>query len=108
MENSVLDGYVTEKIFNPFFSRVIPIYNGSPNIDNYINPNAFIWVKEPNKDLNVIKAKILKLKNSEEEYSKMLKCDKIAKDYDNENYDEKLFNFIKKFDNEECSTRYYA
>jgi|TARA_B110000114_G_C15076539_1_gene392073 alpha-1,4-fucosyltransferase len=39
---SKTDGYVTEKIFNAFLSGSIPIYDGAPNIMDYIFPNSFI------------------------------------------------------------------
>lgn len=41
-ENSKTDGYVTEKIFNVFLSGSIPIYDGAPNITDYIVPGSFI------------------------------------------------------------------
>ena len=41
-ENSKTNGYITEKIFNVFHARSIPIYDGAPDIDNYINKNAYI------------------------------------------------------------------
>lgn len=41
-ENSKTPGYVTEKIFNVFLSGSIPIYDGAPNITDYIIPESFI------------------------------------------------------------------
>lgn len=35
-------GYITEKIFDCFFSGCVPIYYGAPNITNYIPADAFI------------------------------------------------------------------
>lgn len=43
-----INGYVTEKIFDPFFSNTIPIYSGSPNITDYIPKNCFINLDEFN------------------------------------------------------------
>ena len=37
-ENSIADGYITEKIFNVFFARSVPIYSGSPKI---LDQNVF-------------------------------------------------------------------
>lgn len=98
MENSVLDGYVTEKIFNPFFARAIPIYNGSPKIMDYINPESFFWVKNPMMDLDEVKKKLIRVSQSEEEYNKILEMNKIAEGYTDEEYGSKLKHFIKKFD----------
>ena len=41
-ENSKTDGYVTEKIFNVFLSGAVPIYDGAPNIGDYIVQGSFI------------------------------------------------------------------
>jgi len=37
-----IPGYITEKIFNCFFSGCVPIYLGAPNITDYIPANTFI------------------------------------------------------------------
>jgi hypothetical protein len=42
LENSVFDGYVSEKIFDCFFAGTIPIYLGAPDITRYIPPEAFV------------------------------------------------------------------
>jgi hypothetical protein len=42
IENSKTPGYLTEKIFNIFLSKSIPIYDGAPDICNYINDDSFI------------------------------------------------------------------
>ncbi|TSC88482.1 MAG: hypothetical protein G01um10145_885 [Microgenomates group bacterium Gr01-1014_5] len=41
-ENSVAPGYITEKIFDCFKARTVPIYWGAPNIEKYINNQCFI------------------------------------------------------------------
>ena len=41
-ENTSFPGYITEKIFDCFFSGAIPIYWGAPDIDGYVPPEAFI------------------------------------------------------------------
>jgi hypothetical protein len=41
-ENSRFAGYVSEKIFDCFFTRTIPIYFGAPDIDRYVPREAFI------------------------------------------------------------------
>ena len=48
MENKRVDGYVTEKILNAFYSGAIPIYWGSSNINDFFNKNAFINVSDYN------------------------------------------------------------
>jgi hypothetical protein len=41
-ENSRFEGYVSEKIFDCFFTRTIPIYLGAPDIARYVPPETFI------------------------------------------------------------------
>lgn len=38
-ENSILDDYVTEKLYDPLIAGVVPIYFGAPNITDYL-PDA--------------------------------------------------------------------
>lgn len=42
IENSSMEGYVTEKILDPFLSQSLPIYWGSPNVSSDYNPNSFV------------------------------------------------------------------
>lgn len=41
-ENMSMKGYITEKIFDCFYSGTIPIYLGAPDIEKYIPAEAFI------------------------------------------------------------------
>jgi len=41
-ENSVVDGYVSEKLFNGFRGGGIPIYFGASDVGKYINPKSFV------------------------------------------------------------------
>lgn len=41
-ENSVLKGWITEKIFDCFFAGTIPIYWGAPDIQDHVPSNCFI------------------------------------------------------------------
>jgi hypothetical protein len=42
MENCDVDGYFTEKIFNPLIANCIPIYWGNKKIFNFINKKSYI------------------------------------------------------------------
>jgi hypothetical protein len=89
-ENSKGDGYITEKIFNCFFARTIPIYWGADNINLFINKNSFINVENDGWIDNV------KLLNENKiKYEECLKEHKISKEYDNENYDKEFVNFME-------------
>ena len=41
-ENSILEGWVTEKIFDCFFAGTIPVYLGAPDIEEWIPPECFV------------------------------------------------------------------
>jgi hypothetical protein len=41
-ENSILKGWITEKIFDCFFAGTVPVYWGAPDITDHIPENAFI------------------------------------------------------------------
>ncbi len=62
-ENSKTPGYVTEKIFNVFASGSVAVYDGAPNITDYIVPGSFIQYDE-----NIVK-KISILANNKTLYS---------------------------------------
>jgi hypothetical protein len=90
-ENSYLDGYITEKIFNCFFSKTIPIYKGSPIISNYISDKSFIDARNSISD---IITQISQLVNNEKKYNEIVNVDKISNLYDDENYKTELVQFI--------------
>jgi hypothetical protein len=88
-ENSYANGYITEKIFNCFFAKTLPIYKGSEKINNYINKNSYIDARNSNY-LN----EIIRLKDNENEYNKYINLSKITDNYHNENYNQELINIL--------------
>jgi len=72
MENTHQEGYITEKIFNVFQSGAIPIYDGAPDINNFINPESFLSFNDDD-----ILEKIDYLKDNEKEYNKIINAQKI-------------------------------
>ena len=94
-ENSILDGYITEKIFNCFFSRSIPLYNGCLEIENYINKNSFINLNDID---NTIIDQISLLNSNENLFNKMINENKINNNFYDENYKTKLKDFIHNYD----------
>jgi hypothetical protein len=69
-ENSNTDGYVTEKIFNVFLSGSIPIYDGAPNIKDYVNVNSILLF-----DNNIINK--VKLLMNEDIYKNVVKKNNV-------------------------------
>jgi len=67
MENCKVNGYVTEKIINAFYSGAIPIYWGSDNINELFNKEAFINIDNFNSFEECIDY-VLNMKDSEREF----------------------------------------
>lgn len=107
-ENSIIDGYVTEKIFNCYFARTIPIYYGSSKINHYFNKNSFInitqAVQQQQRDDNItgvvsIQSEIINILRNKEIYNNYMTTTQdvaniISECYDDENYKEQLNSFI--------------
>ena len=72
MENSEGQGYISEKILDSFFAGTIPIYYGGYMIDEYINPKAFILIRNE-KDMKEKIEYIKKLDKNEKLYKNFLK-----------------------------------
>jgi len=45
-ENSITPGYISEKIFDCFKARTVPIYFGAPNISDHINSKCFVDLRK--------------------------------------------------------------
>jgi hypothetical protein len=92
-ENSYSNGYITEKIFNCFYSEAIPLYKGPPNINDFIENKCFINFNDNNdidKNINLIN----KLYNNKELYYDIIKSEKINKSFNDENYKQQIIDFI--------------
>jgi hypothetical protein len=69
-ENTSKPGYFTEKLVNAYHSGTIPIYWGDPNISNYVNIDAILYLK-PNfteADVDELINKIKELDTNDELY----------------------------------------
>ena len=74
-ENSKTPGYITEKIFNVFLSKSIPIYDGAPDIKDFISNRSYITY-----DNNIVK-KIILLNKNPMVYNQVVQNNKISKKY---------------------------
>lgn len=93
-ENSIMDGYITEKIFNCFLSRTIPIYYGSKKIDYFFNKKAFINLNNYKNSSDYIK--LIKNIDNENTYNEIINTKIINDEYNDENYKNITNEFIKK------------
>jgi hypothetical protein len=47
-ENSVLEGWITEKLFDCFYAGTVPVYWGAPDIEKMISPETFVDMRRFN------------------------------------------------------------
>jgi len=88
-ENSKTEGYITEKIFNVFLAKSIPIYDGDPKVDNFIHKGSYLPF-----DDNIMN-KVKMLRDNETLYNAIIDKPKVKDlEYDsiNENFDNLLKN----------------
>ncbi len=45
-ENSILKGWMTEKLFDCFFVGTVPVYWGAPDVLNWVPPECFIDMRQ--------------------------------------------------------------
>ncbi len=74
-ENSITDGYITEKIFNVYFARAIPLYYGPSDKYKYFNKESFIDIEH----LNI--KQLYNLNKNESLYNNFIN-NKIVNDFD--------------------------
>lgn len=70
-ENCISSGYCTEKLFQAYLNDCIPIYNGDPNLLDYINPKSLIYTKGLSDDEVVERVKTIE--NNPDLYEQMIK-----------------------------------
>lgn len=76
LENSKVDGYITEKIVDAFASEAIPIYWGAQDVVEDFNPGSFINLNDFN-NLDEAVEYIKKVDSDDSLYLKMLNEEKI-------------------------------
>ncbi len=77
IENSCSNGYITEKIFNCYHAKTIPIYNGCEIAPHYFNKKSYI-------NANCIESYgslIENLRDNEERYNSFVSQNKISEFY---------------------------
>ena len=72
-ENSKMSGYATEKIFDAFAAETIPIYWGSPRINEEFNREAFINVMDYGS-LQEARDEVVRIYEDDELYLRMMKA----------------------------------
>lgn len=75
VENSMADGYVTEKIVEPLCSATVPIYWGSREALKDFNPEAFIYAGDFNSQESLLN-EVRRIDNDSNAYLAMLRAPK--------------------------------
>jgi hypothetical protein len=71
LENVSYPGYVTEKIFDCLVAGVIPVYEGAPDIEQFVPPECFIDIRKY-PDLNDLRAVLYNM--TEKEANRMIEA----------------------------------
>tara|TARA_B110000285_G_scaffold235601_1_gene318529 strand:- start:27833 stop:35488 length:7656 start_codon:yes stop_codon:yes gene_type:complete len=53
LENTITEGYLSEKLLMAFAAGAVPVYSGAGGADTFFNPNSFIRWKDETKDATV-------------------------------------------------------
>lgn len=71
-ENKGHRNYFTEKLFNAYFGETIPVYWGCTNVNDYINTDSILYLKNDHQeqDIENLINEIIYLDNNDEEYHK--------------------------------------
>ena len=54
IENSLLDGYISEKLFDCFLSNTVPVYYGTQTADTIYNPKSFLRLPYTNEPSRIV------------------------------------------------------
>jgi hypothetical protein len=69
-ENTDTKDYVTEKLVNAYLGGSIPIYWGTPQVLEWFNPKAFLYLEDVN-DMQSLVNKVIELDTNDELYQQM-------------------------------------
>ena len=79
LENSLLPGYITEKILEPLVAGTVPLYWGPDDVTDDFNADAFMRVNDYDSVDRFVEA-LRKLDNDNDAYLKMLRAPKLNAD----------------------------
>ena len=92
-ENSLMDGYTTEKLIQPLMAGSIPIYYGNPLVAEEFNRNAFIDCNAFDNDLDAVIEEIKRIDSNPELAKYMILQSPMRSDYDFA-WEERLLDFL--------------
>lgn len=92
-ENSLMDGYTTEKLIQPFMAGSIPIYYGNPLVAEEFNRNAFIDCGVFDNDFDAVIEEVKRIDSDSELARYMILQSPMRNDYDFA-WEEHLLDFL--------------
>ena len=94
-ENHMIDGYTTEKLWDPLSVGSIPIYWGNPLIGREIHSEAFINCNDFDNDFDAVIKRVKEIDNDDEYFTYMLSKTPFKKSYNwYVSYTDKLMCFL--------------
>ncbi len=100
LENSRVEGYVTEKLLEPLVASTVPLYWGAPDAGMDFNPEAFVNIADYNSMDNFI-ADLKRIDNDNDSYMKILRAPKLLSDCETD-FDDRLAGFLSVIVEERC------
>lgn len=92
-ENSLMDGYTTEKLVQPLMAGSIPIYYGNPMVTEEFNHKAFIDCNAFDNDFDAVIEEVKLIDNDPELAKYMILQSPMRSDY-NFAWENQLLNFL--------------
>ena len=92
-ENTVMNGYTTEKLIQPLIAGSIPIYYGNPRVVEQFNKEAFINCNDYDNCLDKVIERVIEIDNNDDLAYKMITSYPLTESYSFD-WREKLENFL--------------
>lgn len=92
-ENTVYDGYCTEKLIEALAAGTVPIYYGDPRVAEDFNPDSFINVTDF-ATLDDVVERVIQIDNNDELYLRMLNAATVLNPTDLSDFEQFLFHIF--------------
>lgn len=77
-ENVALEGFTSEKLYDPIHACSIPIYWGNPKVTERFNKDAFINCNDYDNDIDKVVRRVIELDQDDEAYMHMLRQNPVT------------------------------
>lgn len=80
-ENSLINGYTTEKLIQPLMAGSIPVYFGNAQVAKDFNPNAFINAADFGNDFDAVIERVREIDADDRKAMDMILCPPMVNDH---------------------------